>query len=710
MRQHTFYEAYLDDFDKIVVYLSCDSYGGQSSFFKLRDEAGNLRDLQIQSIEHTPQNYNRYTLSVSQPLCIGEEYEVVHQHARSAILEYAYIVKTKKFDEMFAYSGHDLGACYTKHSTLFNVWAPTASKVNVEIHQHGRISTYAMERSEFGVFRCEIHGDLEGVSYVYHVRVNGTWRECLDPYGLSSNANSKRSFVIDREKLKSKKEYTLPKMNSYCDAIIYEASVRDFTIASHCGVQKHGTYLGFIEENETTRQKNTGFSYLKSLGITHVQLMPVLDFGSIDELNPSLYYNWGYDPVQYFTPEGSYASDPNNPYARIDELKQLIDTCHASGLRVNLDVVFNHVYDLEHVSLDNIVPYYYFQMNEYGEMSNGSFCGNDLDSRVKMCRKLIIDSCMFLCDVYQIDGLRFDLMGILDVDTMNEIYDTCAALNPDFMVYGEGWDMPSLLDGNLRASLRNNELMQHVAHFSDRFRDVAKGRTATHEAGIKGYVSGDLGMLSIMKNVMMASVNDYGDSRMFSSPLHVVNYVECHDNMTSWDKLKECCKEDVREVRILRHEMLIAAVLLAQGIPFLHSGQEFARTKHQMGNTYEEKDHINQIDYDRRDRYQSIVEHTKALIDIRKRYACLRYDSTEKINKYINFDEIEHQVMIYKIKDEVDDMIIIMNPSGNTWFYDLGSVYHQLYNNAASENIEVQHIVIEPYHTLIYHRPSTQQV
>ena len=218
-------------------------------------------------------------------------------------------------------------------------------------------------------------------------------------------------------------------------------------------------------------------------------------------------------------------------------------------------------------------------MNENGDFSNGTYCGNDVDSRRNMCHKYIVDACTYLVRTYHIDGFRFDLMGILDVATINAVYEACKALNPDFMVYGEGWDMPSFLDSGKRASISNNAQMPYVAHFSDRFRDVVKGRTNTNEVSVKGYCTGAVYLLDIMKNCLSGSCTNIGMESMFTHPRNAVNYVECHDNMTSWDKLKECCKEDSKEVRIARAKMLMAAVLLAQGIPFIHSGQEFARSK-----------------------------------------------------------------------------------------------------------------------------------
>lgn len=701
MRQHTYYEAYLDDFDKVIVYLSRNSYDGTSNKFYLTDDRGQIIDLQIQSIESTQNNYNKYTLSLYEPIEIGNEYYVVHQHARSTVLEYSAIVKTKRFDDMFFYNGNDLGCTYGKDQTSFALWAPTASKVKIEIEKHGVTHTFEMIRSDRGVFRLSLLENLENATYVYFVRVNGVWQQSIDPYGIACIENSRRSAVIDPDKIRLK-DYPLSPMKHMTDAIIYEVSVRDFTIQNGIGVTMPGKYRGFVEENEITRQLQTGFSYLKSLGITHVQLMPVLDFGSVNELYPLMHYNWGYDPVQYRCLEGSLSTDPTNPYGRIFGFLQLIEECHKHDIRVNLDVVFNHVYDKETSCFEKTVPNYFFQMNANGDFSNGTWCGNDIDSTRKMCQKYIVDTCEWLTKIYHIDGLRFDLMGILDIDTINKVYQVCSGINHDFMVYGEGWDMPSFLDYRERASIRNNALMPYVGHFSDRFRDVVKGRTDANEVSVKGYCTGALYLIDIMKNCLCGSCNDIGVEKMFQHPRNAINYVECHDNMTSWDKVKECCKEDNREVRIKRQEMMIAAVLLGQGVPFLHCGQEFARTKHGKHNTYEESDEINKVNYTRRDQYQEIVDCTKELIKIRKAHPSFRYSSAQEVEQFVSFDTIDQKVLLYKVKDENEELIAIFNPTSESFRYDFPQAYHLLYQDGKTEDILIRSVNIQPYSTMIF--------
>lgn len=700
MRQHTYFEAYLDDYQIINVFMSRSSYDGKSNKFFLRNEIGEIQELQIQSIEQTYSNSNKYRLTITKDIVIGNEYHVIHQFARDTPLQYSGITKTKRFDDEFYYEGNDLGVTYTKDQSKFAVWAPTAAHIKVEVHKHDVVQAYEMIRSEHGVFRYAILDNLENASYRYLVRVNGEWKDCIDPYGVASTSNSQRSIIIDPQKVKVK-DYPLKAMKSACDAIVYECSVRDLTMQRGIGVNHPGTFLGFCEENPLTQEMGTGFSYLKSLGITHVQLMPVLDFGSVDENYPSLFYNWGYDPVQWLCLEGSLASDASNPYARIFEFIKLVETCHKHQMRVNLDVVFNHVYDMPKNAMQVLVPDYYFQMNEHGEYSNGTYCGNDIDSSRKMCAKLIVDACKFLCRTYKIDGLRFDLMGILDVDTMNQVYASCQEINPDFMVYGEGWDMPSLLAHERRAAIPNQAVMPHIAHFSDRFRDISKGNTSPNEVNSKGYCSGATYLIENMKNVLIASCVDFGDSRMFNNPVNVVNYVECHDNMTCWDKLKACCMEDSRDIRIKRQMMLLAAVLLSQGIPFLHCGQEFARTKYNKHNTYNDSDEINKIDYDRKNHQQDLVEATKALIAIRKKYTCLRYASADEVIKHVDVQDIDHKAIVYRIHDAKEDLVVFFNPTPDNLTFHLESEYKLIFYNGKVEDEAYQDVLIDKYSTIV---------
>lgn len=698
MRQTKYFEAYLDDFNKIVVYMSRQSYEGTSRFFYLQDEKGELTELTIQTVEPTSKNYNKYTCISKSKIELGKEYHILHEFARKCVLKTGYITKLEEFDEVYAYNGNDLGAVYTKEKTTFKLWAPTATAVDLSILGN----SYHMVRKANGIYEITLHQDVEKEPYRYYVKVDGTWVQCEDPYGKSSLANSKYSVVINEQRFKTKK-VKLPVLKNYTDAILYEVNVRDFTAQN---IQNDFNYskkfLGVVEENENTISKNIGFSYLKKLGVTHIQLMPVLDFASVDENHPNIFYNWGYDPAQFMTLEGSYSTNPNDPYARIKEFKTLVNKIHEAGMRVVLDVVFNHVFEMDDMCLSKVVPNYYFQMNHKGYYSNGSWCGNDYDSRRFMARKYIVDCCKYLMEMYHVDGFRFDLMGIIDVDTMNEVVSECKKIDPSVMIYGEGWNMPSFLEHDLRASIQNDYKMPHVAHFSDRFRDVVKGKTSMEEVYQKGYCSGDLSQLSIMKDVMSASVCEQYASRYFVNPINVVNYVECHDNQTCWDKLKECCKEDTREKRIMRQKMCIAAVMFAQGIPFIQAGQEFARTKYGKPNTYNSKDDVNWLNWDRKKTYETISFFTQDCIKLRKEHACFRYPTQQEVLENVSFSDIDGQCFVYHAKDEKEQLTIFFNPTEKEFHYSFENTRQLLFYNALIDNELVNgYLKIQPLSVIV---------
>lgn len=674
MRQIKYFEAYLDDFRQISIYMSKQSYEGVSRQFYLQDDQGAVHELAIQSIAPTSRGYNKYVCLSAKDIEIGKEYQVLHQFARSTPLKMGYVVKRKDFDERFAYLKDDLGATYSPYSTTFVLWAPAASQVLLKLND-----TILDMNKEGSVFKAIVMGDYHLAEYLYYVKVDGEWKESIDPYGKSSSANTKASVVIDESRIQRTK-VKMPITEKINDAIIYECSVRDFTSYPGCGVTHQSQYLGMVEENKTTIAKKTGFSYLKELGITHIQLMPILDFASVDENNPALFYNWGYDPAHYMSLEGSYSSNAHDPLKRMEEFIVLVDEMHKAGIKVVVDVVFNHVYELDTNPLQLTTPNYFFQMDVNGHLSNGSWCGNDYDSNHIMARKYLIDCCKRLLLFYDVDGFRFDLMGIIDIDTMNEIRKECAKIKSDILIYGEGWDMPSFLAQDKRSSILNDHKIPMIGHFSDRFRDVVKGKTDMHEVYKKGYCSGDVSLIHMMKDSLTASVTNQYVDRYFDSPLHVINYVECHDNQTCWDKLKECCKEDTREKRIQRQKLCIAAVMFAQGTPFIHSGQEFARTKYGKHNTYNNKDDVNWINYDRKDTFQEIVDFTKACIQLRKQYNCFKYDSVEKIKKYVSFKTIQDKVLIYDMKDEKEHLQVIFNPTNETFEYELDTPMIYVFN------------------------------
>lgn len=635
-------EAYLDDFNTIRFYFNKISYGGVSKKFYLKKEDGTSIELKIKKIEEHSR-YTIYDLDVD-GIIIGENYFVEHEFARKTPLRYGLVVKKARFDEMFKYDGDDLGATFTKDTTTFKVFAPTANKLELVLEDE----VVEMEK-EVGIFKVSVPRYLHNQKYKYRVYCNGTIKETIDPYCIKTTNNSTYSIAYDVNTLNDDSFVTLEK---YSDAIIYEASVDDFTAQFEQGPS---TYVSMAKERCVY--------YLKSLGITHLQLLPVTSCGSTDDFNPKLHYNWGYDITHFQALTNRYALKD-----AVIEFKALVETYHKQGIAINLDMVFNHVHDYDTSPMQILVPYYYFQIDKYGNLSNASYCGNDYDSTRAMSSKLVVDSCLSWVKNFKVDGFRFDLMGIIDVDTMNAIYDKCSAINPSFMLYGEGWNMPSLLEEHKRATIQNQAQMPNIAHFNDFFRDIIKGKEKERGYLTNGHFYGD--------NAKTAILCDN-----YINPKNSINYLECHDNMTLFDHLLNVCNEKP-EIRLARMKLSIAVIILSYGIPFIHSGLEYARSKNGLDNTYRDNSGINQFNWNLI--AHPLVAFTRKLIQIRKDYPELRFDLKQDVLNHVRIGYLYEDVITYK----VNNLVIVLNPTYHETFYAIEG--KSLIDNAKMNGLKVK--------------------
>ncbi len=623
-------------------------------------------------------------------------------------------VRSGAFDEAYAYEGKDLGCLYSKDQTSLKVWAPTCDQVKVHIEKAGKEEVRDMIKEERGVWSILLDGDYEGASYVYQVFFGDKMNLATDPYARASTANHERTIIIDLEKtiIDSRKDQ-LMKLESYTDAVIYELHVRDFSMDKESGLRHQGKFLAFTEDGaRTTSGHLSGIDYLADLGVTHIQLLPVYDFGSVDELNPLSRYNWGYDPVQYSVPEGSYSTNTNDPYARIIELKQAIAHMHEKGLGVIMDVVYNHMYDKDESAFEKIVPGYYFRQDEEGNISNGSFCGNDFDSTRAMTRKFILDSTRIWIEEFGFDGFRFDLMGILDITTMNMIYNQTKDLDPSAMVYGEGWNMPTFLSDEDKATMMNHDKMPGIGYFSDIFREKIKGGTLEDKFNQGGFGTGDEGKLIDAMHLLRGTVlpvsieNNYIES-YFSEPSQTVNYVECHDNHTLWDKLRLSMKEESDETKALRHRFITAMVILSQGIPFIHAGQEFFRSKGGDHNSYKSSDEVNMFRWGRKDLHLDTVDYIKGLIELRKSYKELRLNNKEDIEKLSEIHQ-SGPLIVYNLQAMDHDcgyngLTLVINPGLESVTCDEVKDKTMIFNRRGyvDDQVEERHI-IEPISVQVY--------
>lgn len=614
--------------------------------------------------------------TIAKKIVLGNEYVFTLNGFKSVHLDMTRAVDFKDFDLKYAYYQNDLGATYSKEYTDFALWAPLSYKVQLKYYLKNKAHIILMKRTENGVYRARVNEDLKHATYVYINYVNNNKYEVIDPYAKSSTSNGKRSAVIDMSVLDSIKidNSNLPPFKNNVEAIIYELSVRDFTINKNTDIINKGKFLGLTEEGRKTRKGNpAGLDYLKMLGVTHVQLLPVMDFKTVDEDNPDKKYNWGYDPQQYFALEGSYSTDPNNPYTRMKEFKMLVKALHNAGIRVNLDVVYNHMYDVRTTSLQQIVPFYYFRHTSDYHFIEHSYCGDDVASERAMAKKLIVDSISFMLNTYDVDGFRFDLMGLIDIVTMKEIERIGRSFKPNLMLYGEGWDMYAETSTGVGCAHMNNaHLLPNIGFFNDRFRNIARGPGGETPLDEPGYLLGNENYYDGFKFVFLGSTLDVTFPHIFVNLNQSINYVECHDNATLFDAIDTTNRDSQDEI-IQRIKMINKAILFSFGVPFIHAGQEIGLTKFGNGNTYNKGDKYNQFDYDLLDkRYEASVYFSKC-VKQRKSLPFFKICDPKQLEKIYDFNRIHDTLFIrisYKEFDKnLPNYYFVVNPSKKTIYH-----------------------------------------
>jgi pullulanase len=688
-------EAWLDGMDTITVYVRNTYYDGRVSKLYLKSD-GKKESIPIVGILKGD-GRTKYVCKLNYLLKMGRDYEVLDDHGFQTPLKFGRVVRTDAFDKRYFYDGDDLGYTYSKSETKFKVWAPIAMRVKVDIHhEDGRVETHDMNRGSRGVWDIDVSGDLNKASYTYLIKVNGNWNEATDPYAFSSTQNHKRSVVVDIDGMDIPDNIDkLPPLNDFTDSIIYELSVRDFSVHKSSGINHKAKFLGVVEEGTTTPNGvPTGFDYLKSLGVTHAQFLPIYDFGSVDEDSQFDYYNWGYDPVQYNVPEGSYASVPEDPTSRVRDMKTMVSKLNEAGIRVVMDVVYNHMFDLHTSAFEALVPGYYFRYDQENNPSNGSFCGNDLASDKKMVRKYIGDSVLHWANHYGVRGFRFDLMGILDIETMNYVRNVLDLVDDRILVYGEGWNMPTCIPDRIKASMHNWAKMPRIGHFNDRFRDTVKGNTG--DARKPGFIGSEtLFTHDVMANIMGSCLQVEEKGPMFGEPYNTVNYIECHDNHTVWDKLELSNPKDNEDTRRRRQRLAASIVLLSQGLAFIHAGQEFNRTKGGEHNSYMSSDEVNAFDWERMVKYEDDVNYVRGLIDIRRKIKALHFENRKMIETYASIKEIKFGVIDYRLNGVkeyggFEEIRIIINGTTKEQVIDIVHDYKALVfdDKASFESLE----------------------
>ena len=584
-------------------------------------------------------------------------------------------VASSVFDKKYSFDG-TLGASYSPTRTILRVWAPTA--VSVDVILYGGLyddgnARYAMEKGGRGTHELLLMGDYAGKAYKYAITFpNGNVVETVDPYSYATTVNGERSVILDYAKTNPENwGKRLDPITSPVDAIIYELHIRDFTISPNSGAKNKGKFLGVIEAGTASPDgRTTGLDYLKELGVTHVQILPMADFFTVDEKNPSKAYNWGYDPQNFNVPEGSYATDPYQPEVRILEMKEMIQGLHDAGIRVIMDVVYNHVYLPKVHPLEKTVPGYYFRRYADGTLSNGTGVGNDTASERYMMRKYIVDSITYWARNFNLDGFRFDLMGIHDVDTMNIVRAALDEIDPSIIMLGEGWNLNTNLAPSEKAVQQNADRMQGIAQFNDALREAIKG--SDFDLGNDtGFITGKPFMEGWVATNLQGGAYYPANRASYTDPAQMVQYVEAHDNLTLYDKLLNSMPWDDEETRERRHLLASSLVLLSQGVPFIHAGQEYLRTKHGVENSYNAPDEINRMDWERRDEKGAAVDYLKGLIQLRKSEPLFRLKSIAEIKQHMNILKAEYQIVVYQVEDESALYYVVFNGQGNAIDFDV---------------------------------------
>jgi pullulanase len=640
------------------------------------------------------------------------------------------------------YNGSDLGLVYSPASSTFRIWSPIAEKVELIFYKNSfeknKVASYEMERAASGTWIKTIPQNLKGVYYVFRIFSHRQWSdEVPDPYAKAVGTNGKRAVVIDLKDTNPKEwsKDISPIFSSRTglennigglptDAIIYELHVRDASISLGSGIKNKGKFLGLAEENTKSKEgKSTGLDHLKELGVTHIHLLPSYDFYSVDESRPdSIQYNWGYDPLNYNVPEGSYSTNPENGITRIQEFKTMVAAIHKKGLRVVMDVVYNHTMLTEKSNFNQLVPGYFYRQNTQGAFSDASACGNETASERPMMRKFMIESLKYWVNEFHIDGFRFDLMGIHDIETMNIISKELHAIKPDIILYGEGWTAGSSpLPDSLRALKGNAYQLENIAVFSDDLRDGIKG--SVFDQNDRGFASGKLHMEESIKfgiaaaclhpQVEYQKVN-YSKAPYASSPSQVISYCECHDNNVLWDKLAISNKEDGLKLRKEMQKLSLSIVLTSQGISFLHAGSEFLRSKKGIENSFKSPDSINAIDWALKTKNEDVYSYVRGLIAMRKNHPAFRLTTQHEIASLINFGEekvdglVTFQIDGEKVGDSWKNILVAFNGSASPKEINLPigswsvfSMNNKLYPTNPPANSS---LIIQPYSASILYK------
>lgn len=580
---------------------------------------------------------------------------------------------SEAFNQHYVYDG-PLGISVFPDKTVFRLWAPTALSVKLLLRLPSK-HVYHMVKSEKhpGLWERCVYGNLRGKAYRFFLEfINGVTLDSPDPYARACTANGEYSVIYADEDLNPAGWEARRKLDPLepSEISIYELHIRDMSISPDSGIRQKGKFLGLCEyPTQNSGDLPTGLAYLKTLGVTHLQLLPVFDFGSVDEegdLSYNAQYNWGYDPDNYMIPEGSYATDPRNPLSRVHELKELIQRLHEEGFRVIMDVVFNHVYQTDASPLQLTVPGYYFRYSGDGQLHNGSWCGNETASEQLMFRRYILDSIRYWTEAYGFDGFRMDLMGLHDTETLRQLRELLDAIDPEILLYGEGWSMGNHPEGVMPADQAHANEMPGVRFFNDAFRNALRGSADEAAFPLSGSLSPE--RAKHIFDVIQALPGE----KSYLYPYQTIPYTECHDEHTLFDKLSLALPSASREEVEERCMLALEIQALSHGLFFVHAGQELCRSKKGIANSYNSPDEVNRFPYERAGSFPRIASLLPQLLEMRRSLRFLCWNDYEKIRSRYELLAAETDLLYYAIHDDGEEYRVAV------CFTDSGKKIHNM--------------------------------
>ena len=602
---------------------------------------------------------------------------------------------------------------YTPEKTTFTFWSSVAEKMEVRLYNTYDASEFdviTLHEQEGDYWTATIKGDQVGKFYTVCSYQGGEWgQESPGIFAKAVSVNGQRAAIIDMQATDPEgwENDQRPAMADPTDVVVYETHMRDFTIDATSGVANKGKFIAFTEQGtQTAEGLASGIDHLKELGITHIQILPMYDYGSIDETTLDLNkYNWGYDPVNYNVPEGGYSTNPYDPATRIREAKTMIQALHAAGIRVIMDVVYNHTYSVEGCALGRVVPQYFYRMNEDGTYANGSGCGNETASDKEMMRQFMVESVCYWAREYHIDGFRFDLMGIHDQETMRQIRAALDEIDPSIITYGEGWAASSPAYPYEQLAMKQwTYTMPRVGAFSDDIRNALIGSPFDHH---RGFASGNTASRDAVRYGLVACPDWSGE------PMQHVSYITCHDNYCLRDRIEVAAAEETEATKLRMNKLAQTTVMVSQGMTFFYGGEELFRTKQGVENSYQSPDSINVIEWTNKQTYSDLFAYYREIIKIRRQHKGFRLGTAELVKNHVEFPETTQEgLIIYRIKDlqgidTASSLIVLLNGTAEAIEAEVPQATYTVLAQDAQANangmgaIEAGKVQVAPYSATI---------